>query len=102
MVVRSNFADIAQIYLAMEMDEYDAINKAQTLIKLFAGRFRRITYARHPSGIAGEVKGRSSVVAWAAKDVVRFYNGSNIWSTSVLVTVVERKCGPSIHCSSRD
>ena len=76
----------------MERDEYDGVNKAQTLINLFAGRFRRITYTRHPSGVAGEIKGRSSIVSWAAKEVMRYHQSSSIWSAAVLVTVVDGKC----------
>lgn len=50
----------------MEESEKGAENKAKTLIKLYSDSFFEITFTLHPKGRVGEIRGKSSNVAWAA------------------------------------
>lgn len=51
----------------MEEAEADSANKAHRLIAEMSSHFLRITYTLHPVGIAGEARGKSSNIAWAAR-----------------------------------
>ncbi|HRE47838.1 MAG TPA: glycosyltransferase family 2 protein [Aggregatilineales bacterium] len=57
------------IALAMEASDPNAASTAATLRTEFEGRFLAIHATLHPRGIVGEVAGKSSNVAWAAKHV---------------------------------
>ncbi|KAI3649436.1 hypothetical protein MP228_005068 [Amoeboaphelidium protococcarum] len=55
-----------KVIMAMEQGEKGCEEKAEGLIKEFGHRFFDMKYTVHPSGIAGEARGKSSNVAWAA------------------------------------
>jgi hypothetical protein len=68
--------DVApQIYvvLAMEAREPGSEAKAEALLNDFEGRFGDLMYTVHPAGLPGEVVGKSSNEAWAAKIAKRIY-----------------------------
>ncbi|HTE84006.1 MAG TPA: hypothetical protein VK821_04685, partial [Dehalococcoidia bacterium] len=68
--------DVAsQIYvvLAMEGREHGAEAKAESLLDAFDGRLGDLTYTVHPAGLAGEIVGKSSNEAWAARIAKRLY-----------------------------
>jgi len=44
-------------------------DRADELLKMFEGKFGRLMTTFHPSGIVGEVKGKASNEAWAAKEI---------------------------------
>ena len=56
--------------LAMEEAEAGAALKAQALVTEFAGQFHDFLVTYHPYGLPGEVRGKSSNEAWAAKETV--------------------------------
>lgn len=56
--------------LAMEEAEPGAALKAQALIAEFGGKFHDLLVTYHPYGLPGEVRGKSSNEAWAAKEAV--------------------------------
>ncbi|KNC97229.1 uncharacterized protein SPPG_07616 [Spizellomyces punctatus DAOM BR117] len=58
-----------KICLAMEESEKGSVEKAQTLMKMYADSFYEITYTVHPLGRPGEIRGKSSNVAWAASQM---------------------------------
>ncbi|RKO86812.1 hypothetical protein BDK51DRAFT_52220 [Blyttiomyces helicus] len=58
-----------KICLAMEESESGAERKAQDLMKLYANSFFEITYTLHPVGRPGEIRGKSSNVAWASSQM---------------------------------
>ena len=73
----------AQIFvvLAMEARESGAEEKALQLLNEFQGQFGDLRYTLHPAGIPGEVVGKSSNEAWAARTAQRVYieeHGHNI------------------------
>lgn len=43
--------------------------KAETLCKLYSDSFFSIVYTIHPQNIPGEIRGKSSNVAWAARQM---------------------------------
>lgn len=55
------------VVLAMEEREPRAEAKAQRLIEEFEDRFGDLFYTLHPAGLPGEVVGKSSNEAWAAR-----------------------------------
>jgi len=55
------------VVLAMEEREPGAETKAQTLLQEYAGSFGDLFYSLHPAGLPGEVVGKSSNEAWAAR-----------------------------------
>jgi hypothetical protein len=56
--------------LAMEASEPDSLAKAELLAREFEGSFYRLLITLHPAGIPGEVRGKSSNEAWAARRAV--------------------------------
>jgi hypothetical protein len=56
--------------LAMEEAEPGAALKAAALLDEFAGAFNDLLVTYHPYGLPGEVRGKSSNEAWAAKEAV--------------------------------
>lgn len=67
-----------KICLAMEESEKGATQKAHGLIKKYLNQFYDITMTLHPSGRPGEIRGKSSNVAWAAKEMVRQAGGPRV------------------------
>lgn len=64
------FADAPRaltVVLAMEADEPGARAKFEQLRREFAGRFARMIYSSHPAGRPGEIPGKASNEAWAAR-----------------------------------
>ena len=53
--------------LAMEDADPDARGKASTLVEEFGGKFADLLVTFHPQNLAGEVRGKSSNQAWAAR-----------------------------------
>ncbi|KAJ3201407.1 hypothetical protein HDU67_001363, partial [Dinochytrium kinnereticum] len=60
-----------KVCLAMEETEADSEDKARSLMRLYADHFYDIVYTIHPKNIAGEIRGKSSNVSWAAKQMTR-------------------------------
>lgn len=56
-----------KICLAMEQSEMGSEEKAKTLMTKYSSQFLDITFTMHPTGISGEIRGKSSNVAWAAR-----------------------------------
>ena len=56
--------------LAMEEAEPGTALKAQALVAEFGDKFLDLLVTYHPYGLPGEVRGKSSNEAWAAKEVV--------------------------------
>lgn len=65
--------DAYTVILAMEEGEPAAAKKAEQLIALFGHRFASMIYTVHPKNIEGEARGKSSNVAWAAKEYARVH-----------------------------
>ncbi|MCD6226058.1 glycosyltransferase family 2 protein [bacterium] len=57
------------VVLAMEERAQDAHQKAAYLLKKFRGKFGLLTAIFHPPDIEGEIKGKASNEAWAAKKI---------------------------------
>ena len=71
----AEFADAPQmlsVVLAMEADEEGARQRFEQLRAEFAGRFCRMVYTSHPAGLPGELPGKASNEAWAARQVRRY------------------------------
>ncbi len=56
--------------LAMEDADIDARAKAATLVEEFGGKFSDLLVTFHPQNLPGEVRGKSSNQAWAARCAV--------------------------------
>ena len=80
----------------MEDAEQGSPQKAATLCSEFEDCFRRISYTLHPRGIEGEAAGKSSNLAWVAKELVE--HGTYTRSPplqEVIVTVLDCEYWPS-------
>lgn len=55
------------VVLAMEERETEAVAKARTLQHEFRGRLGGVYYTLHPANLPGEIAGKSSNEAWAAR-----------------------------------
>ncbi|KAJ3385008.1 hypothetical protein HDU84_002500 [Entophlyctis sp. JEL0112] len=64
--------DILQVCLAMEESEKGCVTKAQMLLKVYSDSFFDITYTVHPANLPGEIRGKSSNVAWAAREMAKY------------------------------
>jgi hypothetical protein len=62
----------------MEEGESEASEKAVGLIDRYRDLFYDITFTLHPSNRPGEIRGKSSNVAWAAKEMVRQAGGPRL------------------------
>lgn len=62
----------------MEEAEVEAPMKGRGLIEKYHNLFNDITMTLHPSGRVGEIRGKSSNVAWAAKEMVRQAGGARL------------------------
>jgi len=63
-----------QVYLAMEQREHNAETKATRFTNEFAKKFRSIDFTIHPSDIPGELAGKGSNMAWAARKLSERYS----------------------------
>jgi hypothetical protein len=59
----------------MEQNEREAPEKAAHLMEKYKSDFYEITMTLHPRGIEGEVRGKSSNTAWAAKKMIEESGG---------------------------
>jgi hypothetical protein len=75
----------------MEQKEIKAPEKAATLTSTFQGRFRDISGTFHPAGLPGEISGKGSNVAWAAKHIVETREDPDVDSRDVIITVMDGK-----------
>lgn len=75
-ILRRTLENLAQQYeakkritvvLAMEAGEQDCDKKAEQLMAEYSDRFANFFYSIHPSGLPGEMRGKSSNEAWAAR-----------------------------------
>lgn len=57
----------------MEQRENNVETKALTLVSEFIKKFRSIDFTLHPSDIPGEVAGKGSNAAWAARKLSEKY-----------------------------
>ncbi|KAL2198960.1 glycosyl transferase family group 2-domain-containing protein [Corynascus similis CBS 632.67] len=62
------------VYLAMEQREHNAETKAARFANEFAKKFRSIDFTVHPSDIPGELAGKGSNMAWAARKLSEKYS----------------------------
>ncbi|KAL2270881.1 hypothetical protein VTJ83DRAFT_252 [Remersonia thermophila] len=62
------------VYLAMEEREQTAVTKATGLINEFAKKFRSIDFTVHPPDLPGELAGKGSNMAWAARKLSEKYS----------------------------
>jgi hypothetical protein len=53
----------------MEESEQEAVSKANLLLARYGQQFFDITFTLHPIGRSGEIRGKSSNVAWAARQM---------------------------------
>ncbi|KAI9331666.1 glycosyl transferase family group 2-domain-containing protein [Zopfochytrium polystomum] len=60
-----------KVCLAMEESEAGSERKAIALVSRYADAFLQIVYTIHPVGLEGEIRGKSSNVSWAAKQMAR-------------------------------
>jgi len=69
-LARQKDIDKKQIFVVLAMEQRagpEAKKRANTLIKMYKGKFGKIVTSIHPDGIIGEIKGKASNEAWAAK-----------------------------------
>lgn len=59
------------VVLAMEERAQDAHQRAKQLIEKYQGKFGHLMATFHPTDIVGEIKGKASNEAWAAKETKR-------------------------------
>lgn len=98
-VVRESFAALAKsayphdrmiVVLAGEERASGAREIARKIEEEFAGAFFRLMITWHPAGLSGEIPGKGSNEAWAAKAVVReLIDPLGIRHESVLVSVFD-------------
>ncbi|KAK3341152.1 glycosyl transferase family group 2-domain-containing protein [Lasiosphaeria hispida] len=62
------------VYLAMEQRENNADTKAARFTNEFSKKFRSIDFTIHPSDIPGELAGKGSNMAWAARKLSEKYS----------------------------
>ena len=55
----------------MEESETASERKAITLVSQYSDLFLQIVYTIHPVGLSGEIRGKSSNVAWASKQMAK-------------------------------
>jgi hypothetical protein len=81
-----------QVYLAMEQREHNVETKAARFTNEFAKKFRSIDFTVHPSDIPGELAGKGSNMAWAARKLSEKYNLGQ--RKDVIVTGIDGECAP--------
>lgn len=74
----------------MEQKETKAPEKAATLISMFQGQFRDICGTFHPAGLPGEIAGKSSNVAFAARHIIDAHRrDETVNPRDVIITVMD-------------
>ncbi|KAJ3030563.1 UNVERIFIED_CONTAM: hypothetical protein HDU68_008580 [Siphonaria sp. JEL0065] len=61
-----------RICLAMEENEIGCVDKARMLMKMYSDCFFDITFTVHPANQPNEIRGKSSNVAFASKEMARY------------------------------
>ncbi|KAJ3084606.1 oligosaccharyl transferase stt3 subunit [Rhizoclosmatium hyalinum] len=61
-----------RVCLAMEETEAGCIEKARMIMKLYSEMFFDITFTVHPSNLPGEIRGKSSNVAFASREMAKY------------------------------
>lgn len=89
-VPQSDLTPLLQIYLAMEAREPGAREKATEVEGAMGKFFRGVHATFHPVGIAGEIAGKSSNVAFAARSIFQLYH-SHPERNNVIMTVIDCK-----------
>ena len=84
------------IILAMEERASDAHEKAEYLIKKYSGVFGNLVATFHPPDIVGEIKGKASNEAWAAKWAKKHIIDKNKWDLNY-VTVTSCDADAKFH-----
>lgn len=81
---------LGQIYLAMELKETAGVVKATQLISSFKDSFLDVQSTFHPSGVRGEIAGKSSNVAFAAQRIIEVHRPAlQADDCKVVVTVMD-------------
>lgn len=79
-----------QIFLAMEQKELKSPEKAISLITQFEGVFREVCSTFHPANLPGEIAGKSSNVAFAARHIVEAHRrDQSVLPQDVIITVMD-------------
>lgn len=74
----------------MEQKETASLDKAAHLVSMFEQSFLHIRPTFHPSGIQGEIAGKSSNVAFAANRIVEIHHAElKTGCCDVMVTVMD-------------
>jgi Glycosyl transferase family group 2 len=76
------------VVLAMEAGDPHANATASALEHEFRGKFHRVIYTLHPRGLPGEVAGKSSNEAWAAKYAKRILVDQEGYDVNHLVITI--------------
>jgi hypothetical protein len=74
----------------MEQKERASAEKAFILTSSFASKFLEIRATFHPTGLAGEIAGKSSNVAFAAQEIFRNCH-SECDKSDTIITVIDCK-----------
>jgi hypothetical protein len=72
----------------MEQKEANAGEKAKSLMSAFDARFLSVRATYHPPDLPGEIAGKSSNVAFAAREVFRRHVGESE-KASTIITVID-------------
>jgi len=74
----------------MEEKEAEAPSKAATLISVFEKAFLNIRSTFHPAGLPGEIAGKGSNVAYAARRIIQIHRANpNVKLNNVIITVMD-------------
>ena len=74
----------------MEQKETEAADKSQKLISKFEKSFLHVRSMFHPAGLQGEIAGKSSNVAFAARQIVHVHRAElRTGSCNVMITVMD-------------
>lgn len=76
----------------MEQREHNAETKASRFVNEFSKKFRSINYTLHPSDIPGELAGKGSNMAWAARKLSERYSLGQ--RKDVIVTGIDGEFAP--------
>ena len=71
----------------MESSEKESLLKAKSLLRMYQDHFAEITFTIHPAGRVGEVRGKSSNVAWASSEMARRMRGMPL--ENIILTVMD-------------
>ena len=74
----------------MEQREHNAETKALRFVNEFQKKFRSIDFTIHPSDIPGELAGKGSNMAWAARKLSEKYSIGQ--RKDVIVTGIDGMC----------